>query len=475
MSPLDSLANELRMHICSFPRHHDLCALMRVNRAFHSLIEPMLYSNMELHRPGYHEHYKYPDAISSGERRNYHENDAGDYLEDTFYQDLRYTAQAFDLLKAFENPDGDNIQPCVRTSRSQAIANQVRFLCLETDLSHDEQKLVDPWGTIASFRNIEHLELTVGWPYNYKGWDSATQAFVSMDHPPLGKLRTVRLRGYFPKEFVQYVCQGATGITDLGLALLDRPIGSSGYGNERRNPPPGWKHIEPEIDGDAWLDGEDEDTASDKDSDGEDFEHEECVAPRALPTLLDSGIDLAAHFSSLTRLTLCRPTESLNPGLDMQGVYVSLKSDLAILSEWAALIGATRGTVEHLVLDQRPFAEQIETDSTGDTEFLVHYPYGPGYERFAEYCLPALLEETAEWPNLKSIRLYGFDVPPEMAEKHSSPIKPQKLGLQVEARFKPLGVDVRSGIGRRMLYEEEDGVVRRHEDGLGGPVEEEEE
>jgi hypothetical protein len=159
----------------------------------------------------------------------------------------------------------------------------------------------------------------------------------------------------------------------------------------------------------------------------------------------------------------------------MQGVYVSLKSDLAILSEWAALIRATRSTLEHLVLDQRPFAEEIETDSTGDTEFLVHYPYGPGYERFAQYCLPALLEETAEWPNLKSIRLYGFDVPPEMAEKHSSPIKPQKLGLQVEARFKPLGVDVRSGLGRRMLYEDDDGVVRSRGDGLGGRVEEDDE
>ncbi|KAJ7825385.1 hypothetical protein B0H14DRAFT_1287645 [Mycena olivaceomarginata] len=472
MSPLDSLANELRMHICSFLRPYDLWALMRVNRAFHLLIEPMLYSNMELHRPGYHEHYQYPDAIHSGERRNYYENDAGDYPEDTFYQDLRYTAQAFDFLKVFENPDGDNIQPCVRTSRSQAIANQVRFLCLETDLYHDEQKLVDPWGTIASFRNIEHLELTVGWPYDYKDWDSAAQAFASMDHPPLDKLRTVRLRGYLPKEFVQYVCQGAMGIIDLELALLDRPIGSSNA-NERKNPPPG-KHIESEVDGDAWLDGEDEDTASDKDSDGEDFEHEECVTPRALPTLLDSGIDLAAHFSSLTRLTLLRPAESLNPGLDMQGVYVSLKSDLAILSEWAALIRATRGTLEHLVLDQRPFAEEIEMDATGDTEFLVHYPYGPGYERFVEHCLPALLEEI-EWPNLKSIRLYGFDVPPEMAEKHSSPVKPQKLGLQVEAQFKPLGVDVRSGLGRRTLYEDDDGVVRPRGDGLGGRIEEEEE
>ncbi|KAJ7804670.1 hypothetical protein B0H14DRAFT_2612093 [Mycena olivaceomarginata] len=229
------------------------------------------------------------------------------------------------------------------------------------------EKLIDPWGTIASFRNVEHLELTVSWPYDYKDWDSAAQAFASMDHPPLERAADGSTAGLPSQE----IC-----VIHLELALLDQPIGSSNDANERKNPPPGWKHIESEVDRDAWLDGEDEDTASDKDSDGEDFEHKECVAPRALPTLLDSGIDLATHFSSLIRLTFLRPAESLNPGLDMQDVYVSLKSDLAILSEWAALIHATRGTLEHLVLDQRPFAEEIETDATGDTEFLIHYPTG---------------------------------------------------------------------------------------------------
>jgi hypothetical protein len=89
--------------------------------------------------------------------------------------------------------------------------------------------------------------------------------------------------------------------------------------------------------------------------------------------------------------------------------------------------------------------------------------------------LPALLEEDVQWPRLKSIRLYGFDVPPEVAEKYSS--KPQKLLLMVEARFKPMGVDVRSGLGRRMMYEDYDGVIPR-EDGFGGSridLEEEEE
>ncbi|KAJ7825347.1 hypothetical protein B0H14DRAFT_3874464 [Mycena olivaceomarginata] len=407
---------------------HDLCALMRVNRAFHSLIEPMLYSKMELHRPGYHEHYQYPDAISSGERRNYHENDAGDYPEDTTWQDSRYTAQAFDFLKVFENPDGDNIQP------SKACRS----------LGHDCQ-----------LPNIEHLELTVGWPYDYKDWDSAAQAFASMDHPPLDKLRTVRLRGYLPKEFVRYVCQG-DGYHRLELALLDRPIGSSNA-NERKNPPPGWKDIESEVDGDAWLDGENEDTASDKDSDAEDYENEECVAPRALPTLLDSGIDLAAHFSYLSRLTLRRPAESLNPGLDMQGVYVSLKSDLAILSEWAPSFAPPAALSSTSFSTSAPLPRKLRQTPLATLSSSSITPTGQDTSACG-VLPPALLEENRR-----------------MAEKHSSPIKPQKLGLQVEARFKPLGVDVRSGLGRRMLYEDDDGVVRSRGDGLGGRVEEDDE
>jgi hypothetical protein len=50
---------------------------------------------------------------------------------------------------------------------------------------------------------------------------------------------------------------------------------------------------------------------------------------------------------------------------------------------------------------------------------LAMFPYGPGYARFVKHCLPALLGENVQWPRLKSIRLYGFDIPPEGAEKYS--------------------------------------------------------
>ncbi|KAJ7326346.1 hypothetical protein DFH08DRAFT_1084909 [Mycena albidolilacea] len=463
MSGLNFLANELQLLVCSFLRHQDLVALMRVNNSFHSLIEPLLYTRVELHRPGYHEYYQYADEVEIKPvlHRNYHEHERGNRYKPS-HHDSKFAEKAAIFLRAFGDSavtsDGDDVQS---SARSQAIANYVKFLCLSTNLGW----IGDPLGTIAGFRNLEHLELTVSWPYYPKEWDSAYDAFA-LDRAPLVKLRTVRLRGYLPRAFVLYVCRGAPGITDLELALLDRPIGSS-LVRERQNPPPKWKDDNDEADGGETLD--DRDTASSNDSVAGEYDHEECIAPRALSTF--DGVDVTAQFPALTRLSLGRPAESSNPGV--QNAYVSVHHDISILAEWAALIRATRGTLEHLILDQRPFAEYIEMDATGDAEFLATYSYGPGYARFVEHCLPALLEENVQWPRLKSIRLYGFDVPPEVA--YSS--EPQKLLLMVEARFKPMGVDVRSGLGRRMMYEDDDGVIPL-EDGFGGSridLEEEEE
>ncbi|KAJ7467284.1 hypothetical protein B0H11DRAFT_2284422 [Mycena galericulata] len=459
MSQLDSLANELRAHICSFQNHYNLTVLTRVNKSWRGLIEPMLYSQVELHRPGYHEYYRYPSEldVTPHEHRNY---DCGISLE---YEGDWYAAErVYYFMKLFEDTaESDGGHP---RARREALAEHVRFLCLDFSLDKDGEHLVDPLGIFACFQNLGHLELVMNWPWNHRVWDAAVQAFVAKSRSPLVNLRMLRLRGYVPKEFVQYLCQGTTGIADLELAVLDRPIGSI-LCNERLNPLPGWKHNKSEVDGDAWLDGEGDDEVTAEDSDAEDFEHEECIAPRALAALL-GAVDLPKQFPCLTHLRLCRPAESQNEGF--QDVFVSVASDVAILKEWAALIRATRGTLQHLVLDQRPFAEEIEQDSTGDEEYLRGNPYGPGYDRFIKHALPALLEDGVEWPSLKSVHLHGFDVPPKDVQEGRDMGEPQRLLAVVGSRFEPLGVDVRSDLGRRMLYEDDDGLIRRGGDGFGG-------
>ncbi|KAJ6497308.1 hypothetical protein C8R45DRAFT_1211243 [Mycena sanguinolenta] len=397
----------------------------------------LLYSKVELHPPGYHEYYACPselDVISPENRNNWTEAP----VYDPFRLQASYKTDSFMTL--FEDSDSGHPR-----ERREALAKHVRLLCLELSLDNSDTHAADPFGIIASFQNLTHLELTMNWP-----------------HPPLENLRTLRLRGYLPKEFVQYLCRGTTGISDLELAVLDRPIGSTLVGN-RMNPPRKRKSEGYEDDDEDDDEDGDEDDAE-EDDDAEDFD-EECIAPRALAALGD--VVLATQFSSLTRLRLCRPAESLSE--PVRDTYVSVASDITILKEWAALIRATRGTLEHLIFDQRPFAEEIEQDSTGDEEFLRAYAYGPGYDRFVKHALPALIEDGAKWPRLKSVHLHGFDVPPEDGgEANDAVDQPQRLLEIVAARFEPLGVVVRSDLGRRMIYEDDDGVIRGHADGFGG-------
>ncbi|KAJ6497377.1 hypothetical protein C8R45DRAFT_1211280 [Mycena sanguinolenta] len=391
MSEFDSLADELRAHICSFHRHPDL--------------------TVEFHSPGYHEHYRYSSDvdITPHKDRNYcFESDPGD----EYYSSVHAAERVSSFMKLFEDSDEWKGLP---RARCEALAQHVRFLCLDFDF---DETLVDPLGIFACFQNLGHLELVMKWPSG-EIWDTAVQIFLENSRAPLNNLRTLRLH--------------------LELAVLDRPIGCD-------NPPP------------------------EGDSDAEDFANEDCIAPRALAALL-GVVDLAKQFPCLTRLSLCRPTESKNIGVHDD--FVSIGSDIAILEEWAALLRATRGTLEQLVLDQRPFAEDIERDSSTHKEYLIHYAYGPGYDRFVEHTLPALLEDGADakWPCLKSVQLHGFDVPPQ----HGLNVhKPQRLLAVLGPRFEPLGVDVRSNLGRWMRYDYGDGIIQ-HGDGLGGsPLEDDE-
>ncbi|KAJ6497355.1 hypothetical protein C8R45DRAFT_982647 [Mycena sanguinolenta] len=453
-----SLANELQALICSLQDHHNLTVLMRVNRSLSRLIEPMLYSQVELHPPGYHDYYAFPneaDTIPLEHRNYWTEASVYEPFEGRKEVHARYKTDSFMTL--FE--DSENGHP---RARREALAKHVRLLCLELSLDNSDTYAGDPFGILASFQNLTHLELTINWPHRPQIWDKIVRVFLAKHRPPLENLRTLRLRGYVPKEFVQYLCRGTTGILDLELAVLDRPIGSILVGDRMNPPPRKRKSTADEDGGDGEEDSEDD---AEEDDDAEDFD-EECIAPRALATLGD--IDLATQFSSLTRLRLCRPAESLSE--PVQDTHVSVASDVAILKEWAALIRATCGTLEHLVLDQRPFAEEIEQDSTTDEEFLRLSPYGAGYDRFVEHVLPVLREDGAQWPRLKSVHLHGFDVPPKDDENEDDHAvdKRQRLLEVVAARFGPLGVDVRSDLGRRMVFEDGDGVIRSHADGFGG-------
>ncbi|KAJ7846408.1 hypothetical protein B0H14DRAFT_3679235 [Mycena olivaceomarginata] len=193
------------------------------------------------------------------------------------------------------------------------------------------------------------------------------------------------------------------------------------------------------------------------------------------PVLLGS-VDLIKQFS-MTRLSLPRPAESKSPGLRALGVYVLVQTDVSILKEWATSYvppGTLSSTSSSTHAPSQRKSRWTLPVAQSSLRFIPMV--WAGYECFIVHCLPALLEENTQWPRLKSIRLHGFDVLPEVAEKYHTP-RPQKLLPMVEARFKPMGVDVRSGLGRRMMYEDNNGMILRG-DGFGGSwidLEEEEE
>ncbi|KAF7350646.1 hypothetical protein MSAN_01624900 [Mycena sanguinolenta] len=196
-----SLANELQEHIYSFQDYHNLTVLMRVNKSLCLLVEPMLYSKVELHPPDYHEYYRYPSETDSipGEHRNYW-TEASVYEGTQGLKECDADVKTHAFMSVFD--DSDDGPP---RARREALAQHVRLLCLELSLDSSDESVADPLGILASFQNLTHLELTMNWPCQHQIWDKAVQAFLAKSRPPLENLRTLRLRGYVPKEFVQYL------------------------------------------------------------------------------------------------------------------------------------------------------------------------------------------------------------------------------------------------------------------------------
>lgn len=489
-SRIDQLPIEISTYIFSCLRHADLANLMRVSKFFQRLVTPLLWTHIELHRPGWHEYFQYKDASdTAGINRN---DGLRNYIEPPSDKSDRSTLR--DYLATDDS--GYYISRCERYIRflqqfdgfvwpahldGYTSYKHVKSLCMDVDVNRpyrfSDTPSVEFWAIFSAFQNLESLELIVDWPHEPKEWDIREQRFSDqeMSLPFLTKLRNLRLRGYIPQNFARWVLTCPEKLKTLELSILDRPIGSNNF-HKRKNPPPvrerdryPLEDIEDDGGDIPWVT-----EVSDSDSDSEEDLDAEAVGPRALAVCQDT--DIPDKLATLSTLILTRPAQSSSEeGVEFgEEICCSIRSDRAILREWACLIRATRHTLQHLVLDQRPFCEEIEMDGTGNNEFLELYPYGPGFQRFKDTVLPVLLEDI-EWPMLKSIRFYGFDTPePRQTEpSHFSRWPSQQYIAQhtfwprIKQRFEHLGVDIKSSLGLRMIFQNEDGTVY-YGDGLGG-------
>ncbi|KAK5940186.1 hypothetical protein PMZ80_007605, partial [Knufia obscura] len=473
-----------------------LYQLMRVSKAFHEIIEPRIWTDIELHRSPWHEYYQYETEydyeaiLRRNKARNYFAttNDKCGTMHTSYSprhqrsyfrrRDPYFELKAMKLLKTFD--EGAILYANERCAR---LAERIQSLCMTLSVDSyygpPSQILNQCWSIISRFKNLESLELIAGWPNHRgevrEGWTRNSMSFSPRgDCAPLTKIRKLHLRGYIPQDFARFVCQSAACINDLELALLDRPVCSKGM-------------LDPITD--VWKGSPRENNAEllkgVSETEQENFDDYWEAFLRPLAALHET--DIPEQFSSLRSLTLRRPAEARGRGDPRPGCYVSVPSDKRILSEWARLIRASRSTVEHLVLEQRPMADDREPAGTDNADFMALYAYGPGFSRFVEYVLPTLLED-ADWPALKSIRLYGFDPlgyvrkvcervdpdetldddygdgPPydytEHDQERARLISEHCLLPMLQERFKPLGVNVDSVLGRRMLFDPFTGIVQ---------------
>jgi hypothetical protein len=390
-----------------------------LTRAEHYALGPLREEEAVLQRP-----YHRPQAVSNWESLRmgdpYRNNDIERVEEDQYYK-----------LALFLNVFSKEVT-VERRKRVEHLASLVRWLCLpvnipdtvSSDKQYHDMKKDDPWNALAMLNNLEHLEISAYWRQPH-----CVEPFKAPEKQ-MSNLKRLKLRGYIPAEFVQYVCANTSSITHLQLAVIDKPIGSSLIIDGRENPPP---PVDPE------------------DEDAESFEHSAQVAPRPLACLLPQTI---SNFQSLEDLYLCKPSEG--PGIDEFDCQLdtSIVSDIKALDEWASLLRSARKTLTRITFDQRLVATENAPDGDNCASFVDEYCNGYGYQRFVENVLPVLLED-AEWPALKSIRLFGFEAEDAMSRKHSV-----KLVSKLQQRFGN-GVQILNGAGRWMLMHDVSGEIQR--------------
>lgn len=444
---MDLLPAELLNEIFSQLRHHDLAQLVRVSRQFQAFIEPMLWTEIELHIPAYHHTSAQDDPHFGNTRlnRRYHIDAAGRSAYTHLY--LREYAEKVNLFLSIFSE-----QSTVDPNRAKYLAGLVRWLCLPINrpsgIPTNKGKRIYTCNELTHFRNVEYLELT-GYFNEPDGVLSFTKSFATFS-----KLRTLKLRGYLSPEFVRFACQHGSTIERLELSIIDRPIGGTD-GEVRQNPPPPTSHLNHDNLTEEELNHID---------DIDDFNHE-TIAPRPLACLTP---EIISRFASLTHLRLCKPAEKFD---DLKGaywyMYHSKRSEKKALNEWASLLRASSTTLVHLTLDLRPVAEELELDNPANEEelsvnaiYMRRYCNGPGFHRFVEFVLPELLE-AQEWPSLKTIHLAGFVSDKVRATEDRNNSHEVRRGIdllrRLKARFPNVGIN--SSLGYRFTMDRQTGEI----------------
>lgn len=443
-SPIHNLPADVFEYIIANLRVRDLFLLMQVSKAYHTFLEPVLWTRVEVHRRNFHSldtHIELRAEEAAG-RPNLLYDDGPECHDETDDRDTVAHERADKFLKTFSTHErwGKGLSQ-VRRSYLGAL---IEWLCLPINpgASYDHPTDTDPWNSFSNFVNLEKLELSGFWV------PPSTCAPFSTPEHGLAKLRSLRLCGYFPRDFVQWLLKEPACIEELQLGIIDAPVGSANVQPSEWEYPPPLEQRRP----DGMESPLDEEIAKWENVGNLAYEY---VAPRALACLT---LDIMGRLTGLKRLYLCKPANG--DKLDEDYLYFSEPSDKRILEEWNALIRATRKTLEYITLDQRPVAEENVGDGSSNEAYVRRCANGPSYQRFVKMVLPALLEND-ECPNLKVIRLFGFEPDDEGVDECYGdldyPNGSVDLLSQLQAAFPD--ADVTTHAGRRVVIWDDSGEI----------------
>lgn len=388
VSPIEILPPELFRNVISNLESIDARCLMQVSRAYYALIERMVWNTIELHREDFHVENSFKVLREEESAVN---REPIFLLRSKEWQERRSDRETPRLTARFLELFSTHTISANRLDegRKSHLGALVTWLCLT--IQHESYDVPpDTWNCFAKFTNLEYLEISAFWiPRQH------CDAFSAPDEAPK-KLRTLKLRGYLPREFVQWLLKNPENCQELQLGVLDFPVSSHLVEPEHQsNPIPPGMQIPENL----------EDLSVEEQEKWEDVDDldQQIVAPRALACL---SADIMSRMQQLRKLYLYKPS-SFREGYD-EPLYFSDLSDHRILEEWDALIRATCNTLEYIILDSRPVAEENEADGTGNNEYMWINANGDSYVLFTEMVLPTLLE-SQNFPFLKKIRLFGFE------------------------------------------------------------------
>ncbi|KAI8659975.1 F-box domain-containing protein [Fusarium sp. Ph1] len=387
------------IEIITYLSPHDLTQLSRTCKSINEITGPYLWRNIELHNLGYHEsssELDCPPPFTPASKRPY----LGPGLSDRY--ENRHSTMFFQLLY--------DIHSCDR-ERFSEVASRVKSLCAV--VGWNDRYI---WHLLPSFTNLEVLELHG----QYYPFD------IEIRGPSLDRLRFIKLFAYIPPAAVKWILLCTNALERLELGLLDRPVS-----NIQAEHPAHWPLPEEQV----WENGNFVDYGS---LDGE------WVIPRPLGCVFTQ---LEITLPNLTHLYLCQPCQN-DPSTADQVYRWSSRAEAAALADWRRLLLASSKTLETLVLEQRPGAEELERDIDGEVCFMLNNSMGTGNRALVEM-LEEILFQDGAFPSLRHVCLYGFAVGQDFA------LQPSKStpGGRLMNRLKKLNVTCEARLGRWTEFE----------------------